>query len=67
MKNKKYFFRSFIISGVIFLNLLLLIMGFCTAYENIQEMSTGKYKPAIEISNNSIRIFDFEIKNGETD
>lgn len=62
MKNKKIFWRTVFISGMIFFNLLLLSAGVSTAYENIREISHGEYKSAIEINQDNIRFLDFEIK-----
>lgn len=63
----KLFFKSFYISLVIALCFFAFCFGICKIYENIRLIGFGEYKDAVEITNASIRILDFEyeFKNPE--
>ncbi|MBQ0083960.1 MAG: hypothetical protein KBS52_04270 [Clostridiales bacterium] len=53
--------RSLKISFVFVFDILLLIFGICRVYENMQQLSYGNYVNAVEITENGIRILDFNI------
>ena len=64
MKNKKQmtrFLRSLKISCVILFCLLTLFIGIFITYEQMQIISFGEYKKAVEISEDHFRIMDFII------
>lgn len=62
MKQVDYFKTSIKYSLVVFFNLTLLFYGICVAYSNIQFLSYGEYKSAIELSGDFVRFFDIVIK-----
>ncbi len=62
MKNRKIFWRSVFLSGVIFTCIVLLITGISVAYENIQRAFHANFVNALEINEDTIRILDFEFK-----
>ena len=61
MKKGKLFFRSFYISFVVLTCLVFGFFAMVRAYENTVLLESGEYKKAVEISDGSLRIFDFEI------
>ena len=60
-KQTKTYFRSFYISFIIIICILLGWLGISSAYQNIVKTLTGEYKTAIKITNDTITILDFEI------
>lgn len=62
MKSSKIFWRSVFLSGVIFTCIVLLITGISVAYENIQSAFYANFVNALEITEDSVRILDFEFK-----
>lgn len=61
-RRTKTFFRSFLISSIIVFNLLFGFLGISKAYENIRKIGFGEYRKAIEIKEEKIIFFDFEIR-----
>ena len=62
MKRKaKLFFRSFFISSIIVFNIIFGFSGISKAYEQIRLIGFGEYRKAIEIKDNKILFFDYEI------
>lgn len=61
-KNFKIFLRSLYISSVVFFCLFIGIYGISRAYESIRLIGFGEYRDAIEITENEIKIFDYEIQ-----
>ena len=61
-KNTRIFFRSFYISGVVAVCLILGIFGIMKAYEGIRLIGFGEYRSAIEIDEGGIKIFDFNLR-----
>lgn len=59
---KKIFLRSFFISLVVVFCIGVGFFGVAKAYENIRLVAFGEYRKAIEIKENKIMIFDYEIK-----
>ncbi len=62
MQNKGIFIRTVVLSSVIFLNLFLFVCGICICYQNIRLEGYGEYKNAAEITDDGIRILDFNIE-----
>ncbi len=62
MKQSKIFWRTVFLSGVIFGCIVLLITGISVAYENIQGAFHANFVDAVEISEDTIRILDFEFR-----
>ncbi len=60
-RSTKIYFRSFYISFVVIMCLCFGWIGISTAYENMVQTAFGEEKPAIEIKDGRLRIFDFEI------
>lgn len=61
-RNTKIFIRTVKISAVV---VFCLIIGFyfsAKAYENIRRIGFGEYRKAVEIEEESIKIFDFQIE-----
>lgn len=56
------FFRSFYISLTVIFCFIMFIYGTSLAYKAIRQTMFAEYTNAIEISDNKIRIFDFEFK-----
>ena len=61
MKKGRLFFRSFYISFVVLTCLVFGFFAMARAYETTVLLESGEYKKAVEISDGSLRIFDFEI------
>lgn len=61
-RNTRLFFRSFFVSSVVVFCLLLGFFGITKAYEGIRLVGFGEYRKAIEITDSSIKIFDFILK-----
>ena len=61
-KETKLYFRTLYIAFIIIMCLCLGWVGISTAYENTVKTAYGEYKHAIEITDDTIRILDFEIK-----
>ena len=59
---KKIFLRSFFISLVVVFCIGVGFFGVAEAYENIRLVAFGEYRRAIEIKEDKIMIFDYEIK-----
>ena len=61
MKSFKIFARSFFITSVIIGCVFLGFFGICRAYEKMRLIGFGEYRSALEIENEKVKIFDFEI------
>lgn len=64
MKNKKQrtrFFRSLKISSVLLFCLCILVAGLMITYEQMQIISFGEYKNAVEFGPNYFRFLDLVI------
>ena len=63
----KLFFKSFYLSLVIAACIFIFCFGIGKTYENIRLIGFGEYRDAVEITDASIRILDFEyeFKNPE--
>ncbi len=62
MNSKRIFWRTVKISSIILFNIILLLYGICVAYKNTRFIAFGEYCEIIEINDNSIKLFDYEIK-----
>ena len=62
MKKTRLFFKSFYLSSLILFCLTIGLTGIGKAYENTRQIGFGEYKRAIELTDDGIRILDFEIK-----
>ena len=62
MRSKKIFWRTIKISSIIFFNIILLIYGICSAYKNIRLLAYGEYAQIVEINEDYIKLFDYNIK-----
>lgn len=60
-EHTKTYLRTFYITLIIAMCLAIGCLGIAAAYENTVQVAFGEYKKAIEISNEKIRILDFEI------
>ena len=60
-KSVRLFLRSWYLSSVILFGMIFGIYAAAKAYENIRFIGFGEYRPAIELENGVLRIFDFEI------
>ncbi len=60
-KDIKRFLRTFYLSSVLLLCLILGITGIFLAYENTMITGFGEYKKAVEISDGFLRILDFTL------
>lgn len=62
IKNKiKIFLKTLYLSGVIVFCFILGFSGICKAYENIRLIGFGEYRNAIEISDGTLKFFDYEL------
>ncbi len=61
IKKVKVFFKSFYISALILFCFSIAAVGVAMAYENTRQIGFGEYKRAIEITEDGIRILDFEM------
>ncbi|MBE6769329.1 MAG: hypothetical protein E7548_01060 [Ruminococcaceae bacterium] len=64
MKNKKQrtrFFRSLKISSILLFCLCILVAGLMITYEQMQIISFGEYKKAVEFGPNYFRFLDLVI------
>lgn len=61
-RRTKTYFRTFYISLIVIMCLTFGWLGIATAYENTVRIAFGEYRSAIEISEDTIRILDFVIK-----
>ena len=62
MRSKIIFFRTLKITSIIILNLFVLVYGICHAYKNIRLLAYGEYVQIIEVNENYIKLFDYNIK-----
>lgn len=63
MKRKfKTFIRTFYISSVIMLCIIFGFWGTAKAYSAMRLIAFGEYRNAVSISDDKIRLFDFEIE-----
>ena len=60
-KKTKIVLRSFYLSSVIIFCAIFGFYGIAKAYENIRLIGFGEYRNTIEIEEDKIKIFDFEI------
>ncbi len=58
----KLFLKSFYLSAVILFCLSFGAYGISKAYENTRQIGFGEYKKALAVTDEGIRILDFEIK-----
>lgn len=61
-RNFKVFLRTFYISTVIMFCAVFGFLGIAKSYEAIRLTGFGEYRNAVDIDNDRIRLFDFEIK-----
>lgn len=61
-KSVKVYIRTVRYSSLVVICLLIAFFGMAKAYENIRRIGFGEYRSAIEIEEESIKIFDFSIK-----
>ncbi len=59
-KNLRTFLRTFYISSVITLCIVIAVFGISEAYKNIRLIGFGEYRNAIEIGDGGLKILDFE-------
>lgn len=57
----KIFFKSALITAVFLFNSFLLIFGICKVYENVRLIAYGEYVSAVELTENGIRILDYNL------
>jgi len=62
MKNFKIFLRSFYITSVITICLIIAVLGSAKAYENIRRIGFGEYRNAVEIKGGNFKFFDMEFE-----
>lgn len=62
-KNIKIFLRSAIMTAVVIFCIATVFLGICKCYSEIQKVSFGQEKAAVEIGSGYFRILDFEIWN----
>jgi hypothetical protein len=55
------FLRKMIISALVSSCLLFGFWAVCEAYKGIRQTGFGEYRSAIEIEDNKIKFFDFEL------
>jgi len=60
-KDIKTYFRSFYLTAVIILCLVIWGVGTAKAYENTVKIGFGKTKSALQIEDGKLRILDFYI------
>ena len=58
-ENFRKFIRSFYITFVILLCVVLGFYAICKAYENMRLISFGEYRSAIEIKDGNFKFFDY--------
>ena len=63
MRNKGIFLRTVVLSCVIIFNIILFFGGIAICYQNIRLEGYGEYKSAVQITEDFIRILDYEINN----
>ena len=63
-KQKARFFRSLKISGILLFCICLLFVGLMITYEQMQIISFGEYKKAVEFGSHYFRFFDFTLYHG---
>ncbi len=56
------FLRKMYISAVVSACILFAAVSVCTAYEKMRLIGFGEYRRAVEITEQGVKIFDFEIK-----
>lgn len=61
-RSTRLFLKSWYLSSVILFCLVLGVLGIIKAYEGIRLVGFGEYRNAIEINNDEIKIFDFNLK-----
>lgn len=61
-KHIKTYFRTLYLTLVVIMCLMFGWVGVSAAYENTVQVAYGEYKSAIEITQEKIRILDFEIE-----
>ena len=61
MKRFKIFLRSFYITAVITLCLIIACLGTAKAYENIRRIGFAEYRSAIEFENGKFKFFDMTV------
>ena len=61
-RQTKTYFRTLYLTLVIMICLCFGWIGISSAYENTVQVAYGEYKSAIEITQEKIRILDFEIE-----
>lgn len=62
IKEKSLFLRTVYLSSVVVFCILFGFLSAAKAYEKIRLVAFGEYRSAVEIEDNSIKFFDFEIK-----
>ena len=60
MQKNSILLRTVYITTTIFLCLIFGIYGLFSAYKNIRRLAYGEYRNAIEITEEEIKILDFE-------
>ncbi len=60
---RKTFLRTFAITAVIIFCVALFGFGITASYKAINETRFAKYDKVIEIDKDTIRVFDYKIKN----
>lgn len=61
VQNSKIFSRTVYITSVILLCLIFGFYGVFKAYESIRLIAFGEYRNAVEITDEEIKVFDYEI------
>lgn len=61
-RNFKTFIRTFYISAIVMLCIILGFWGTAKAYSAMRLIAFGEYRNAVSISDDKIRLFDFEIE-----
>lgn len=62
MQTYKIFLRTIYMTSVLLLCLFLGFYGIFKAYENIRLVAFGEYRNAVEITEEEVKILDYEIK-----
>ena len=62
MQTYEIFLRTIYMTSVILLCLFLGFYGIFKAYENIRLVAFGEYRNAVEITEEEVKLLDYEIK-----
>ena len=61
MRSLKLFLRSAVLTAVVLSCIAAVFLGICKSYEAIRQVSFGEEKSAVALTEEGIRILDFNI------